>query len=311
ENDMFSGSDRHYTNGIRLSWLSPSGETFKPLAMARDVLESIALDDDPGHENKSVRLGFAVGQDMYTPEDRYSRTLISNDRPYGAWLYGAVSLHTITNPDSWIKTLESVELDIGVVGPAALGEQSQDVIHDARLIDNFEGWDNQIHNEPGIALLYERKWRLHKPQDLWGFGEFDAIPHAGFSLGNVSTHANVGGAVRWGLNLPNNFGPPSLIQGGVPYLSWEQGDITDCSLFLFATAQGKYVARDIFLDGNTFRDSHSVSKRPWVADVSLGISLLAGPVNISYSSALRTREFDGQDHNSRYGSLTISMQNPF
>ncbi len=311
ENDLFSGTDRHYTNGIRLSWLSPNGQTFEPLALARDFLESVALDDDVPDSKKAVRLGFSLGQEMYTPKERHNTELILDDRPYGAWLYGAVSLHTISNPDASVKTLESIELALGVVGPAAMGEQAQDMVHEARLIETFEGWDNQIRNEPGIALHYERKWRLGDPRDLFGLGEFDAIPHAGLSLGNVSTHANLGGALRWGWNLPHNFGPPTLIQGGAPFLSWNRDTDKAYSVFLFTTAQAKYVARNIFLDGNTFRDSHSVSRRPWVADFSAGASILAGSVNISYTTALRTREFDGQDNNSRFGSLSISMQNPF
>jgi len=208
ENDLFSGTDQHYTNGTRISWLSPGGETFERLELARNFLESIALDDNDNNKDKAVRLGFSFGQDMYTPQDRYTTTLITDDRPYAAWLYGAVSLHTISNPDSWNKSLESVELALGVVGPAALGEETQDFVHEFQFIDTFEGWDNQIHNEPGIALLYERKWRLGEPTDLGVLGEFDAIPHVGLSLGNISTQAGVGGAIRWGWNLPNNFGPP-------------------------------------------------------------------------------------------------------
>jgi len=293
ENDLVSGSDRHYTNGIRLSLLSPA------------KLNS----DDTG---KSERWGLSLGQDMYTPQDRYTRTLITDDRPYGAWLYAAVSRHTITDTGNGSKTLESMELDLGVVGPAAQGEEVQDFVHEARLIDTFEGWDNQIKNEPALALLYENKWRLGAPAEVFGFGQFDAIPHMGLSLGNVSTHAGTGGVIRWGHNLPENFGPPSLIHGGTPFQNWDNdSEQINFSAFLFATAAGKYVARNIFLDGNTFRDSHSVSRRPWVADFSVGASLLIGPINLSYSTALRTREFDGQDHNNRFGSLTISMQNPF
>ena len=85
ENDLFSGSDQHYTNGIRISWLSPEGDTIKPLQVVREFLEQIAQD-----ENKSTRFGLSMGQEMYTPEDRYITTLISDDRPYAGWLYGSI-----------------------------------------------------------------------------------------------------------------------------------------------------------------------------------------------------------------------------
>ncbi len=311
ENDLFSGTDRHYTNGIKLSWLSPSGETFPSLAMAGDVLESLPYVDAASNPNRSIRLGFSLGQDIYTPEDRYTPTLITDDRPYGAWLYSAVSLHAITDFDNETQSLNSVELALGVVGPIAFGEQAQDIVHDVRLIDTFEGWDNQLGNELGFTLRYENKWRLGHPLDLNGLGEFDMIPHVGVSLGNISTQAGLGGAVRWGWNLPHNFGPPSLIHGGAPFLAWERENNDNYSAFLFATAGGSYVAHNIFLDGNTFKDSHSVDRKPFIGDLSVGASLLIGPVNLSYTTAYRSREFEGQDRGSRYGSISLSMQNPF
>ena len=87
ENDLFSGTDRHYTNGIRLSWLSPDGDTVDSLELVRDTLETFALDaTGRDSENNQIRFGLSLGQDMYTPEDRASRNLIIDDRPYAAWL---------------------------------------------------------------------------------------------------------------------------------------------------------------------------------------------------------------------------------
>ena len=321
ENDLFAGADRHYTNGLRLSWLSPHGDTVEWLDLARDALEAVALDEnDISRGNKQVRFGVSLGQDMYTPENRSRTDVVLDDRPYAAWMYGAAALHTITDhgkldgAKAGMKDLESVELQIGVVGPWALGEEAQDLIHELRLISTFEGWDNQINNEPGVMLLYERKWRLAAPLDLgpaWAGTSVDVIPGVGLSLGNVVTEARTGGAVRWGWNIPQNFGPPGLIQGGAPFHEWDDQSDKNYSFYLFATAEGRYVAQNIFLDGNTFEDSHSVAKRRWVADASLGVSLLLGPVNISYANAFRTREFDGQDRISRFGSLTLTWQAAF
>ncbi len=328
ENDLFAGADRHYTNGLRVSWLSPDGDTVEWLDLARDALESIALDEDNlSRGNKQVRFGVSLGQDIYTPEDRARTDVILDDRPYAGWLYGAAALHTITDhgmldsTKTGLKDLESVELQIGMVGPWALGEQAQNLIHELRLIDTFKGWDNQINNEPGIMLLYERKWRLAPPTPVlgssdpaWSGLEIDFIPSVGASLGNVITEARTGGAVRLGWNIPENFGPPSLIQGGASFHEWgaaTDGSFTDVSVYLFATAEGRYVARNIFLDGNTFEDSHSLHKRHWVGDLSLGLSVLLGPVNVSYASAFRTREFDGQDRLNRFGSVTLTWQATF
>ncbi len=304
ENDTFTGTDQHYTNGIRLSWTSPDEPRNAVVGAARKALRTVARDEDKQDRRNLTRYGAAFGQDMYTPEDKDRTDLIVEDRPYAGWLYGAFSMHTITERGKGRKDLESVELQLGVVGPWALAEESQDLIHEIRLLDKFKGWRNQLENEPGLLLLYERKWRLFERIDL-GWVQFDAIPHAGVSLGNVLTHANVGGAARLGWDLPDDFGPPSLIQGVMPMDTLREKAI---SFYLFGSMEGRLVAHNIFLDGNTFRDSHSVDKNHWVGDVALGASVHIGRLQISYSNAVRSREFEGQPHDSRFGSITIACQ---
>jgi len=299
ENDLFSGADQHYTNGIRFSYLSPEGNTFEPLQYISDLFKT-----ETKHTKRSSRIGMALGHEIYTPQDRYRTDLIVYDRPYAGWLYGGLSLHTVIDWKNARKDLESIELDVGVVGPSAYGEQIQNYVHKVRLIDPFDGWGNQLKNELGVALHYERKWRFFHPV-LLGPLEFDAIPHAGVSLGNVVTQSNVGGALRWGKNLPRDFGPPSLIQAGTTF---DRKPDEPYSVFLFATAEGRYVAHNIFLDGNTFRDSHRVDKKNWIGDLSLGVAFLYGRFKISYANAFRTKEYKGQPRISRFGSITASYQ---
>jgi hypothetical protein len=87
---LFLGVDQYYTNGIRVYWLFPKGDTIKLLQVVREFLEQIAQD-----ENKLIRFSLSMGQEMYTPEDRYITILISNDRPYTDWLYGGISPHSV------------------------------------------------------------------------------------------------------------------------------------------------------------------------------------------------------------------------
>lgn len=297
ENDLFYGADRHYTNGIRLSWLSPPKDHgVDPITWVRKFLEkaSFAL-------NSNTRLGLAVGQDIFTPEDRHNTNLIADDRPYAGWLYGAMSLHTVTKE----RTLDTVELNLGIVGPHAFGEETQDLVHEIRLIDTFEGWNHQLRDEPGFHLMWERKWRALETAPDGGLG-FDFIPHIGGSVGNVLSHVNIGGAVRFGLNIPQDFGPPALIKGATS-LDPPRGK-NKWSLYAFAGADGRYVGNNIFLDGNNFRDSHRVDKENIVADLSLGVSLQYNRFKLSYTNALRTREFEGQDNNGWFGSVSLSWQ---
>ena len=53
------------------------------------------------------------------------------------------------------------------------------------------------------------------------------------------------------------------------------------SLFLYATAEGSAVAHNLFLDGNTFRDSPSVDRQPWVGGGELGALLAIVPQRVA------------------------------
>jgi lipid A 3-O-deacylase len=301
ENDLFAGTDRNYTNGVRLSWLSPEGgKTLPILQHARDVLAMIAQD-----ENRKTRFGWALGQEIYTPGDRVPRTLITDDRPYAGWLYGALSLHSVVEGEAGAKTSESVEMSLGIVGPEALGEEAQDFVHSVRLIEKFNGWDNQLETEPGILIAYEKRWRFAKPWNIGNGLQWDFVPHAGGSVGNVLTHLGLGGAVRLGFNLPDDFGPPALIHGAS---SVDRLNEEGIGAYFFVTAEGRYVAHNIFLDGNTWRSSHSVDREPWVGRFSFGVAMEFGRYRIAYTNAFVTEEFQGQSRPSRFGAISASFQ---
>jgi hypothetical protein len=130
--------------------------------------------------------------------------------------------------------------------------------------------------------------------------------HTGGALGNVATYFNAGLEVRCGLNLPRNFGV-SLIRpaGSTRFTPGEKP-----SIYLFGAVNGKYVLQDIFLDGNTFTDSHSIDKEDWVADFAAGISLSYRNMMLTFTHVTRTKEFVGQDSSHNFGSLTLSFFYP-
>jgi hypothetical protein len=76
--------------------------------------------------------------------------------------------------------------------------------------------------------------------------------------------------------------------------------------------EAKAVAYDFSLDGNLFRSSHSVSRRPWVAQAAVGVSaqgILAGHgVRLAVMRVYRSREFEEQSTNQAYGSVALSIE---
>ena len=257
-------------------------------------------DDD--HPDLQRNLVISMGQLMFTPSDKEAREVIQDDRPYAGFLYLGFGYHTRDD-----EQLDTIEVNVGMVGPASLAEESQDFIHKIRAIDKFNGWDNQLENELGLQFIYEHKHRF-KLTNSWPHQDF--IAHSGVSLGNVATYLNVGGEYRIGWQLPEDFGTAAVRPGGDNSAPGD-GDVRRCGqwicgLHAFISVDSKFVARDIFLDGNTFEDSHSVDRRSTVADAAIGFSFLVDGWKVSYAKVFRTREFEEQDKSHEYGSLSIS-----
>lgn len=56
------------------------------------------------------------------------------------------------------------------------------------------------------------------------------------------------------------------------------------------------------------RAGPSVDKRPFVADLSYGLGLIAGRWQLTFTQVYRTREFETQPHkDNEFGSVTLSF----
>jgi lipid A 3-O-deacylase len=292
ENDKFAGTDQGYTNGIRFSWLS--AEENMP-AWSRNVADMLPLAPE-GHKRISV----ALGQSMFAPQNLISTTPVAGEQPYAGWLYGSVGMVSDTG-----STLDNVMLTLGVVGPLSGAEQTQKFVH--RLTDSQDpkGWDNQLENEPGIILTYERKWRGMIEASPFGIGA-DVTPHMGVNLGNINTDASVGATFRLGYDLPADYGSPRIrpsLPGSDFFIPAE-----NAGGYLFATVGGRAVARNIFLDGNTFEDSPSVDKKHFVGSVQVGVAATYEQTRISYTQVFMSKEYKTQSEGSQFGVLTVSYR---
>jgi hypothetical protein len=305
ENDKyFAGTDQNYTNGLKISALSTDLRSFTDESVPAPVRGLSRLLGTLVPEDKPYKLGLSLGQNLYTPEDTQTTAYQPDDRPYAAWLYLGVAFqiyHPAATTDG-LARLDVFEITTGVVGPAALGRQVQNGVH--RLIDVAlaEGWDNQIRDEPGLNLVYERKYRFATSGARTGFGA-DFIPHVGLSLGNIFTYTNTGFEARAGYRLPADFGS-NLIRPSGDSNGLRRSPF---NAFIFFAADARAVARDITLDGNTLRDSASIDKEPFVADLYAGLGVGTRHWQLTYAQAYRTREFEGQDTHSVFGSLSVSF----
>ncbi|HAW53657.1 MAG TPA: DUF2219 domain-containing protein, partial [Hyphomonas sp.] len=81
ENDFFGGgTDRNYSNGLRIERVSGADNVHPGLEWVADRLPWIDLD------RTELRQGFAISHAIFTPEDIQTFTPDPTDRPYAAWL---------------------------------------------------------------------------------------------------------------------------------------------------------------------------------------------------------------------------------
>ena len=291
ENDLFGGTDRNYTNGLRLEWVRPADESPEWLRRAARLQPFVDLD------GVTFRDGFAVSHTLYTPRDITLANPPADDHPYAAHL-SFQWFATAAEPDAE----NTILIDIGVIGPSAGGEFIQETWH--QLIDGEEpaGWDYQLKDEIVFALAGQRVAR-HQGPSLAGL-ETDAVTHAGLTLGTLRTSVSAGGAVRAGFGLDQAFAPPRLRPAIGPSSLYRPRD--GVAGYVFAGVGAYGVARDVFLDGNTLRDSRSVDKYAAVADLQAGAELHAGRYRFAFTYVLRTEQFDGQDGPQQFGAIALT-----
>lgn len=300
ENDFFTGTDRDYTNGIKLTWSSSFDELKKSNIPAWSDPVYRILPFIKGSES-TLAFSLSIGQDIYTPHDTNSPDLIVDDRPYAGYTYIAAGFHSRRDvqKNTW-------EIQIGIVGPASYAETVQNAAHDFTGNDRAKGWKNQLNNEITIDATYESQWRAWSSRSYSNFA-FDLIPHLGARIGTVNTYLNWGVELRMGWNLPNDFGSCPIRAGCEISPPFSMDGIISSSLHLFISTDGKIIAHDIFLDGNNFRDSHSVNKKPLVGEFVYGITWQLNEFKITYSIIFRSKQFDTQLASKHdYGSLNLS-----
>ena len=310
ENDLFGfdNNDRYYTHGTKISWISRDLSNYREVVglplWAHRLIERMPFVNDPG-EQRSVSV--SLGQNIYTPEDKERSDLISDDRPYAGITYLGLGLHSKNE-----RLMDTLEFDLGIVGRHSYAEDIQRGVHAWTDSDDPKGWSHQLHDEPLLNLYFERKWKAFKFGSSEGLG-FDCIPHIGVAVGNAYTGINLGGQMRLGWNLPNDFGTYLIRPGSDSSAPVDDADprffrpFHRFGIHLFLAFDGNAVARNILLDGNTFRDSHSVDKKPFVADLIGGIGMIIHRYKITYSYVYRTKEFETQKDEQHFGAIAVSF----
>jgi hypothetical protein len=311
ENDFYftaddgTTSDRWNTADLKAAWISA------PLGGLGDYLDNpererhqlVRLPWQKG-EGAFRTLGVSVWSAIRTPEDLDASEVVEDDRPYAGYLGLAVAVNSVSQTQ-----LDTLELTVGIVGPSSFAEELQNAFHDR----DASGWGNQLAGEVAFVLAWQR---FHRAA-TWDLGRgvgAEIIPHYGLAAGTLFVYANAGAEARIGHRLPSDFGTPIVrpangIQGPTtpddPRLT--EHDRSRVGAYAFVSADVRAVAHNLFLDGSTFEDSHSIDKQPVVADLAGGVAVYWRKARFSFAPVLRTKEFDGQPEHQLFASANLSI----
>lgn len=285
ENDVYNfwipfevRPDEEYTNGIELSAELAGAPLWGRLLRGRQPCGA-----DSAGACLSTRL--RVGQKIFTPRTDYPARL---GRPYAGWLYlGAAA--GVERP----RIRRSADVEIGVTGPPSQGEWVQATVHEIAHFRPVPGWKDQLRAEPGVVLRYGEE-RLVAEARPGGVRVADVVPYWGASAGNVLTGAHGGVRLRAGYGVPAPWGRTT-----------RRGPV---ALYAVAGARADWIVRDLFLDGNTFRDGPRVERIPTVGQVEAGAGVRIGPVGLEYRVTSRTRSYRTEPSGHQYGSFQLTIR---
>lgn len=288
QNDLFTGRDGGgYTNGLFISLYQ--------VADSEPIDEPWLTKPLQWMLNDSFDLAFnehSIGQVMVTPADISRAAPNPNDVPYaGLLMYRASRVLVDGNIADMVSTT------IGVVGPASMAEQSQKFIH--KVVGSTEpaGWDYQLENEPVFSLRRARVWRYELS------GMTDVVLLAQARAGNLESALGGGAIFRFGRGLQRSFATTLLQQSRT-----SSPAAVENGWYVYGGFEADYVFNNIFVNGNTYRDSPSSDLRHNQLSFTAGVSYAWDALSLTfgYKSGTTMDAHDASRDN--FGTLSLAWK---
>lgn len=243
DNDLFIGNDNGYTNGLYIAIYDTSNVGSKSYP-EEDFWVYPLMSTMPKKNIKGAVNAYSFGQTMNTPNDITIANPAANELPYSA-LLAMTNSYLIAN-DNYADLASTT---LGVIGPAALGEEAQKFVHDVISADEPQGWDTQLGDELVFQFSRARAWRYWSNES----NSIDLLTNASGKIGTIGSDVSSGTMVRIGKGLANSYAT-TLFNGS----RTTNPVAINKGWYFYAGLQAGYTFNNIFADGNTFRDSRSI-----------------------------------------------------
>jgi hypothetical protein len=245
ENDMFNKMDWYYTNGLQFLLYheglrkSPFDRVLIPFKVS---------------EKDRAWYGLELRQELYTPRDLEDDTIRAGDHPYAATLT-LTQQRVVNRPESGIRF--TCGLRVGILGPAALGFFSQDIIHRITPSHPPKGWDYQVHNDVILNYDFMIDKEIHRD---------DITIMGAKGIGRLGTlHTDFSGGIWFRMELGQEYFERLGPSPDNPF-----------NLYFQMEGTGRFVIYDATLQGGLFNNTS-----PYVI-ASESVNRLVGDISISF-----------------------------
>lgn len=275
-NDLFTLTDYYYTSGVGLEVIHPVF-SFLP---TRNLLIPFS--------SKSIDYyGFSVIQDLYTPYDIENTEIQYGDRPFAAYLCVGLSKTSLFREQA--MRFKS-QLYFGVIGPAALGNFSQDIFHSLEP----SGWVNQVSND--VVVNYN----LAFSKGIVNDNNFGLLTVASGRIGTLFTDVSLGVIMRFGNELSSFKYYTPLEDKGKKF-----------RYDLFLNLAGRAKGYDATLQGGVFNRSSvyvipNSNMERFLFIPSAGVNLSYGIVQLRLEQLYSSPEFTGAKHHF-FGKISLGF----
>ncbi|HEX4779169.1 MAG TPA: lipid A deacylase LpxR family protein [Usitatibacter sp.] len=221
----------------------------------------------------------AIVQEIYTPEAKYANPI---DRAPTARLFASLAHHQAG--EGFFQTWE---VDAGVRGPSALGEQTTRAIHEVITAPHVD-WSRQLPDEFDGSLVFARTQSLAD----W------LRVHAGATLGTQVTFAHVGIEGRVGAAAAPSS---SMLRfaASPPFAEGARG----WSGYVGASVRG--VARNELISKSYVAFNPDPTRKDGVVRIAAGFTWQGERGSVTLDVVQDSREFEEQRTAHRFGSLGL------
>lgn len=260
DNDVVFVTDRWYSSGVRIARVS-------------------------GRNGSETEFGLV--HEIYVPEQRNWEPGKADRAPTAR-----VMLNAAFHQRDALR-FDTLEAQVGVRGPAALGKETTEFVHRAIRADDVD-WSRQLPgNHIDASLVATRSQWL------------DSIPlrmHAGAVVGTQLAFVHLGGELRLGPGSRDIDFQVMRFAATPPFAARKD----DVGWSVFAGANARGVARNMLVGRNYDPGAPDVHMKSVVGRFAAGAAWTLDRGSITFALVQETREFDEQRRPQRFGSLGLN-----